>query len=118
MVYDVLLEVRLARMMDAHTVALLMREVVIGDAEHVHLHTGGHQPDCGTHMLWDAGGCVERNGSPDVLDITLRHPVALHEVARGIGAVDLEAQVRAGIFLGEAHVVEHGAKVKQFRIKF
>jgi hypothetical protein len=39
---DVLLEVRLARMVRADTVALLVREAVIGDAEHVHLDAGGH----------------------------------------------------------------------------
>jgi len=58
-IYDVLLEVRLARMMDADMVPLLVREVVIGDAEHVHLHAGCHQRDDRAHMLGDTGRRVE-----------------------------------------------------------
>src|SRR5690242_14433855 len=66
----------------------------------------------------DTGRGVERDGNPDVLDVTLGHAVAFHEFAGGIGAIDLEAQIGARIFLGEAHVVEHGAEVKQLRVVF
>ena len=31
---------------------------------------------------------------------------------------DLEAQVGTAVSLGEAHIVEHGADIKQFRIIF
>src|SRR4051794_24998948 len=48
-IYDILLEVRLAGMVDADMVTLLMREIVIGDPEHVHFHARGHQRDGGSH---------------------------------------------------------------------
>lgn len=73
-IYDVLLEVRLAPMKDADLVALLMREVVKCDAEHVHFHASGHQRDGGAHILEDAGvvcraiavrtSSISRSGTP------------------------------------------------------
>ncbi len=42
---------------------------------------------------------------------------APEEVARGVGAVDLEAFVLAAVLVGEAHVMEHRPGVEQFRIE-
>src|SRR4030088_1206848 len=42
---------------------------------------------------------------------------ASHEVTGGICAVNLEAFLRAAMLLGQAHVVEHRACIKQFGIE-
>jgi hypothetical protein len=44
-------------------------------------------------------------------------PVSKQEVARGIGAVDLETFVGATEPRRQPHVVEHGAGIKQFGIE-
>ncbi len=44
-------------------------------------------------------------------------PWLLQEIARGIGAVDLEALMRAAVLMRQPHVVEHGARIEQFRIE-
>jgi len=43
--------------------------------------------------------------------------MAPEEVAGDVGAVHLEALICAGVLMGEAHVVEHGAGIKQLGIK-
>ena len=43
--------------------------------------------------------------------------VAAQEVAGGIGAVHLEALMRARVLWREAHVMEHRAGIKQLRIE-
>ena len=52
-----------------------------------------------------------------VVDVALGDAVAAQEVAGGIGAVDLEALIGAGVLLGQAHVVEHGAGIEQLGIE-
>nr|WP_245287557.1 hypothetical protein [Bradyrhizobium elkanii] len=74
MVNDVFLEVCLARMMGADMVALLMAEVMIANAKHIHLHACSHQRDRRTHIFGDAGRGVERDRGPHVLNMRSATP--------------------------------------------
>ena len=93
------------------------RELGKSDAEHVHLDAGGDERDDGMHVRWDAGRRVQRDRGPDRLDVLLGDAMAAEEVTGSIGAVDLEALMRARVLRGEAHVVEHGAGVKELGIE-
>jgi hypothetical protein len=42
--------------------------------------------------------------------------VTAQEVSRGVGTINFKAQVRAAVLGSEAHVVEHGAEIEQFRV--
>jgi hypothetical protein len=94
-----------------------IREVGKSDAEHVHLDAGGDERNDGMHVLRDAGRRVQRDRSPDRLDVPLGDAMGPEEVAGGVGAVHLEALMRARVRGGEAHVVEHGAGVKELGIE-
>src|ERR1700693_1837257 len=85
--------------------------------EHVHLDAGGNERDDGVHARWDAGRGVQRDRGPDRLDLALGYAMAAEEVTGSIGAVHLETHMRARMLGGEAHVVEHGAGVKQLGIE-
>jgi len=69
------------------------------------------------HVRRDAGRGVQRDGGPDRLDLALGDTMTAEEVTGSIGAVDLEALMRARVREGKAHVVEHGAGVKELRIE-
>jgi hypothetical protein len=69
------------------------------------------------HELRNTGRRVQRDCGPDCLDVALGDAMALQEIAGDVGAVDLKAFICAGVLRGEAHVVEHGAGIKEFRIK-
>ncbi|MFZ2259133.1 MAG: hypothetical protein WAV52_00050 [Luteococcus japonicus] len=112
---DAVLEVR-TRMGRHHGGALLGRDRVVADAHHVQLHAAAHQLDLRRHVHRDLGRGVQRDGRPHPLGLLGRDSLLLQEVARDVGAVDLEALVVSAVALGEAQVMEHGAHVEQFRI--
>jgi hypothetical protein len=105
---DLLLEAARTRMSVDDGPALLVRELVIGDAHYVHLDAGRNKGDDRMHVRRDAGGRVQRNGGPHRGDIALGDAMASEEVTRCIGAVHLEPVLRARVPAREAHVVEHG----------
>ena len=70
------------------------------------------------HVLRYARRRVQGDRGPDGVDIVLRDAVAAQEVTGGICAVNLEALVRAAVLMGQPHVVEHRASIKQLRIEF
>src|SRR5260370_4587898 len=110
---DLFLEAAGARVRVDNGFALGVGEVGKSDAEHVHLDAGGDERNDGMHVLRDAGGRVQRDCGPDRLDVLLGNAVGTEEVAGDVGAVHLEALMRARVRGGEAHVVEHGAGVKE-----
>src|SRR4051794_40931759 len=55
-------------MMRTNVIALFVREVVIGDAEHIHLNPSGHESNRRPHMLGDTRRGVQRDSSPDLLN--------------------------------------------------
>ncbi len=70
------------------------------------------------HVLRDARRRVQGNRGPDHFDILLRDAVASEEVTRGIRAIDFESLGLAAVLMGQAHIVEHRACIKQFGIEF
>src|ERR1700730_12152377 len=114
---DLFLEAARARVRADHGFALGIRELGKSNAEHVHLDTGSDERDDRMHVLRDAGCGVQRNRGPHRLDVPLGDAMAAEEVTGTIGAVNLEALVRACLLGGKAHVVEHGAGVKQLWIE-
>ena len=70
------------------------------------------------HVLRDAGRRVQGDCGPDGFDILLRDAVASEEITRGIRAVDFESLDLAAVLMGQPHVVEHRASIKQLRIEF
>src|SRR5439155_17913071 len=114
---DLFLEAAGARVRADHRLALGLGELGKSDAEHVHLDAGGDERDDGMHVRWDAGRGVQRDGGPDHLDVALGYAMAAEEVTGSIGAVDLETLMRARMRWSEAHVVEHGAGVKQLGVE-
>ena len=87
------------------------------NAKHVHLDAGGDERDDGMHELRNAGCRVQRDRSPDRLDVALGDAMASQEIAGGVGAVHLKALICAGVLRGETHVMEHGAGIEEFGIK-
>ena len=71
----------------------------------------------GMHVLRDAGCCVQCDCDPDRLDVLLGDAVAAEQVAGGAGAVHLKALMRARMFRGETHVMEHRTGVKELGIE-
>src|SRR5215469_2543713 len=71
----------------------------------------------GCMKLRNAGCRVQRDRGPDRLDVALGDAMAAQEIAGDVGAVHLEALIRAGVLRGEAHVVKHGTGIKQLAIK-
>src|ERR1700723_3250674 len=113
---DLFLEAGRARVRVDNGFALGVGKLGICDTEDVHLDAGGDERDDRTHTLWDAGRRVQRDRGPDCLDIPLGDATAFEEIAGGVGAVHLEALVRAGMRGGEAHIVKHGAGVQELGI--
>jgi hypothetical protein len=69
------------------------------------------------NVRWDAGCGVQRDGGPDRLDFAFGDAMAAEEVMGSIGAVDLEALMRARVLRGQPHVVEHRSGIKQLWIE-
>jgi hypothetical protein len=67
-------------------------------------------------MFGNAWRRMQRNRSPDLLDIVFVHAVLGQEVARRIRAVHFETVRLAAIGIDQAHVVKHRAHVQQFRV--
>jgi hypothetical protein len=82
-----------------------------------HLDAGGDERNDGMHVLRDAWCRVQRDRGPDRLDVPLGDTMAPEKVSRDVGAVHLEALMRARMRGGKAHVVEHGAGVKEFGVE-
>ena len=61
---------------------LAVTDVVIADAQHVVLHTGGDQRDLGFHELRDTRAGVQGDGRPHAPDAVLGDAVTLQELAR------------------------------------
>ena len=114
---DLFLEVLFARMRGDDGLAFAIRKVMVSDAEHVGLDTGGHQGHLGLFVLGYARGGMQRDGVPHDLDGRLVNPMLPQEFSRGIGAVHLEAFGRAAILFREAHIMKHSADVEQLGIK-
>ena len=109
------LEVR-PRMGGQDRLALLRRELVEVQAEHVVLHAQGHEPHLGLLVARDLRRRVQGDRLPDGHDALLGQAVALQEGAGGVGPVDLEALVLGAVALDEPDVVEHRADVEQLRV--
>src|SRR5712671_4876388 len=114
---DLLLEVARARVSVNHGPALVVRELVIGDAHYVHLDTGRNKGDDRMHVRRDAGGRMQRNGGPHRGDIALGDAMPSEAVTRCVSAVHLEPVVRARVPAREADVVEHGTGVEKLVIE-
>src|ERR1700680_2242870 len=114
---DLFLKATGARVRADDGLALGLGELGKSDTEHVHLDAGGNERDDGMHVRWDAGRGVQSDRRPDRLDLALGYTMAAEEVTGSIGAVHLEALMRARVLWGEAHVMEHGAGVKQLGIE-
>ena len=100
-----------------HGFALGLSELGKRDAKHVHLDAGGHERDDGMHVLRDAGCRVQCDCRPDCLDVLRVDAMSSQKVTSRIRAIHLEALIRASVCRGEAHVVEHGAGVKELGIE-
>ncbi len=113
---DAFLEVCLARVREHHGVALVARELVVGQAQHVHLDAVRHEGDHRLLMARNARRGVQSDGIPDQFDVAVGDPVAAQEVACRIRTVDLEALGGAAVGGHQAHVVEERADVQQLRV--
>jgi hypothetical protein len=60
---------------------------------------------------------MQGDRGPDRVDILLRDAVASEEVTGDIRPVDLETLGLAAVLIGQAHVMEHRARIKQFGIE-
>jgi hypothetical protein len=69
------------------------------------------------HMLRDAGGGVQRECFPDGLYLIFSDVVGVKELSGGIGAIDLEAFVRARKLLDEAKIVKGGGHGEEFGVE-
>src|SRR6266851_1872603 len=92
---DLFLEAARARVRADDRFALGVGELGKGEAEHVHLDARGEERDDGMHVLRDAGCRVQRDRGPHRLDVALGDAMTPQEIAGGVGAVHLEALMRA-----------------------
>src|SRR5437868_364179 len=76
---DAALEVRMW-MQRSDLGPLAVTDVVIADAQHVVLHTGGDQRDLGFHELRDTRAGVQGDGRPHAPDAVLGDALALQEL--------------------------------------
>src|SRR6202171_1955004 len=113
---DAALEVR-TRMQRSDLGPLAVSDVVIADAQHVVLHTGGDQRDLGFHELRDTRAGVQGDGRPHASDAVLGDAVALQELARLVSAVHLEPSPARAELLVETQIVKHRPNVEQFRVE-
>ena len=79
-----------------------VRELLVGDTEHVHLDASGDEGDDRVHMHGDTRRRVQCDRGPDEIYVALRDVVGFQEVARGVRAVDLEALGSAAVPGGQA----------------
>jgi hypothetical protein len=69
------------------------------------------------HVLRDAWRSVQGDRGPDRFDIVSRDAVAAQEVTGGIRPVNFKALIRAAVLSGQAHIMEHRARIKQLVIE-
>jgi hypothetical protein len=69
------------------------------------------------HMFRDAEGGVQRECFPDGLYLIFSDVVDVKELSGGIGAIDLEAFVRARKLLDKAKIVKGGGHVEEFGVE-
>ncbi len=93
------------------------RQVVTADTEHVRLDARRHQRGLGCQELRHPGRGVQRDAQPHLLRVGRRDVVLEQEVARRVGAVDLEAKRRSAVALGQPDVVKHRSGVEQLQIR-
>jgi hypothetical protein len=60
---------------------------------------------------------MQGDRGPDRVDILLRNAVASEEVSGDICPVDLETLGLPAVLMGQAHVVEHRARIKKLGIE-
>ena len=60
---------------------------------------------------------MQGDAQPDFVGVGLVDTVFEQKVTRGVGAVDLEAQRRVAVTLGEPDVVEHRPGVEQLQVR-
>lgn len=107
----------LARVLGDDLVAHLGGKLVESLSEHVEADAGIQQRHFGLHVMRDARRGVQGNGFPDGAHLLLRHVMRAEKLARGIGAIDLEAFVLAGEALGETEIVKGRGDVEQLGIE-
>ena len=108
---------RRTRMCMHHRLALRIAVFGIIQPKYVHFDARRQERDDRMHVLRDAGRRVQGDRGPDRFDLLLRDAVASQEVTGGIRAVNFEALIRAAVLIGQAHIMEHRACIKQFGIE-
>src|SRR6202049_2871659 len=114
---DVFFETRATRMDVHHRLALRVAVFRISNPEHIHFDARCHQSYDRVHVLRDARCRVQGDCGPDRFNVLLMDSVASQEVTGGICAVNLEAFLRAAVLMGQAHVVDNRACIKQLWIE-
>lgn len=105
------------RMSRFESIPLRMGELIIAKAHKVHHNACGSKCGDGVQMHGNSRRRVQRDRKPDSLDSSFRNAVAPQEIARGIGAIHLEAQPAFSKAGGQADIMEHGCGVEKFRIE-
>ncbi len=90
--------------------------IVTADTDHVSLDTSCHQSNFGLKKLENTRGGVQGDAEPHLAGVGFVDTAIKQEVACCIGAVDLEAQGRRPVTLGQAQVVEHRPDVQQLKV--
>lgn len=75
------------------------REHIGFDVSKGRRNAGSHERNRRAHMLRYPWSRMEGDYDRHILDVAFGNPMLLHEVARGIGTVDLEPQILARIAL-------------------
>ena len=112
---DLAMEVH-ARELGNDLVPQLRVESLIADAQHIQANSVVQQLDFNRLVGRDARRRVPRDRVPRRLDAGVRNPVMLQELAHRIGAVHLEAVVRAAEGFQQAQIMKRRADKQQFRI--
>lgn len=113
---DALLELR-ARVGGDDGGESVNRKILAAEAQHIRLHTGLNQSDLVFEELRHARRRVQRDAQPHLARVGLIDAALQQEIARRVGAVDLEAHVGAAVALGQAEVMKHGRGVQQLEVR-
>jgi hypothetical protein len=105
-----------ARKLSDDLVPPLRIETLIADTQHIQADAVVEQLRLNRLVGGDARRGVQRDRVPGSLDAGVRNPVMLQELTHRIGAVHLEAVVRATEGLQRAQIVERRADKQQLRV--
>ena len=117
-VNDLLLKVIAAGMCVDDCFALDIGHVEVAHPQDIHFDPRRDEGNFRLLVLGNARSGMQRDGVPHYLDSSFADAMLAEELTGGVSTVYLKPFCRTAVFLRQAHVMEHGSNVEEFRIEF